>query len=553
MEQEPLDLISGVGKASNVVTAQSSKARMNSNKKIIAMDGNDALLTYLTDMEYFAAYAENISYINRIFSNQYISSSIENIYGKTAKELIDVSLKKIANRGARTSTTDKFVNSFNTAFIIARLALSPVIYIKQLTSTFTYMNDIGGLKWLEYASKNKAQQAKVWKEVRDNSIYMQDRKYDSIMKNIESYSEDAMKSFVPKPAKEWILKAMMYHIKVGDRTAIMLGGLPVYSYHKAQFKKENPKATEQQAIDYAVKRFERATKRTQQSSDLQDKDVFQTGDAIIRGLNMFLTTPKQYLRKEIQSIMRNLSKKISKLDKTAGKGTLMENVRTFIMYHIAMPVLFQYISSGLPGLLTDFDDEDEADLFRAGIVGNLNALFIIGEFINMGADLATGKPWAGTGTKSVGLLQTAQQITTKAKIAIQTKDPVKKAEKMKNFYLELFTMGGVPGPTLNKLYENYSTLGEGGDISKDILKILGYSNYVIEGGAKTSSPDPVREFRKELLEGTGYTSETKLKKEDPAAWRKTFGKANNIIKMEKLKREAAKEKRKAAREERKNQ
>ena len=551
VEQEPLDLISGVGKASNVVTAQSSKARMNSNKKIIAMDGNDALLTYLTDMEYFAAYAENISYINRIFSNQYISYSIENIYGKTTKELIDVSLKKIANRGARTSTTDKFVNSFNTAFILARLALSPVIYIKQLISTFTYMNDIGGLKWLEYASKNKAQQAKVWKEVRDNSIYMQDRKYDSIMKNIESYSEDAMRSFVPKPAKEWILKAMMYHIKVGDRTAIMLGGLPVYSYHKAQFKKKNPKATEQQAIDYAVKRFERATKRTQQSSDLQDKDVFQTGDAIMRGLNMFLTTPKQYLRKEIQSI-RNLSKKISKLDKTAGKGTLMENVRTFIMYHIAMPVLFQYITSGLPGLLTDFDDEDEADLFRAGIVGNLNALFIIGEFINMGADLATGKPWAGTGTKSVGLLQTAQQITTKAKIAIQTKDPVKKAEKMKNFYLELFTMGGVPGPTLNKLYENYSTLGEGGDISKDILKILGYSNYVIEGGAKTSSPDPVREFRKELLEGTGYTSETKLKKEDPAVWRKTFGKAKNIIKMKKLKREAAKEKRKAAREERKN-
>jgi len=543
VEQEPLDLISGVGKVSNVVTAQSSKARMNSNKKIIAMDGNDALLTYLTDMEYFAAYAENISYINRIFSNQYISSSIENIYGKTTKELIDVSLKKIANRGARTSTTDKFVNSFNTAFILARLALSPVIYIKQLTSTFTYMNDIGGLKWLEYASKNKAQQAKVWKEVRDNSIYMQDRKYDSIMKNIESYSEDAMRSFVPKPAKEWILKAMMYHIKVGDRTAIMLGGLPVYSYHKAQFKKKNPKATEQQAIDYAVKRFERATKRTQQSSDLQDKDVFQTGDAIARGLNMFLTTPKQYLRKEIQSI-RNLSKKISKLDKTAGKGTLMENVRTFIMYHIAMPVLFQYISSGLPGLLTDFDDEDEADLFRAGIVGNLNALFILGEFINMGADLATDKPWAGTGTKSVGLLQTAQQITTKAKIAIQTKDPVKKAEKMKDFYLELFTMGGVPGPTLNKLYENYSTLGEGGDISKDILKILGYSNYVIEGGAKTSSSDPVREFRKELLEGTGYTSETKLKEEDPAAWRKTFGKAKNIIKMEKLKRKAAREERK---------
>ena len=92
-----------------------------------------------------------------------------------------------------------------------------------------------------------------------------------------------------------------------------------------------------------------------------------------------------------------------------------------------------------------------------------------------------------------------------------------------------------------------------GDVRKYVLDEVVYPDLRT---GKTSSSRPkakeIKELRDKLLEGTGYTSETKLKKEDPAAWRKTFGKAKNIIKMKKLKREAAKEKRKAAREERKN-
>ena len=65
----------------------------------------------------------------------------------------------------------------------------------------------------------------------------------------------------------------------------------------------------------------------------------QTADPIIRAMNMFLTTPKQYLRKEIQAV-RNLYRKVKAQDPKAGKGTVMENIRTFFMYHFAMPVLF---------------------------------------------------------------------------------------------------------------------------------------------------------------------------------------------------------------------
>jgi len=183
-------------------------------------------------------------------------------------------------------------------------------------------------------------------------------------------------------------------IKYGDRTAIMLGGLPNYSYYKTQYKEANPTATEQEAIDYAIIKFEKDTKRTQQSQDLQDKDIYQNANPLSRSLNMFLTTPKQYLRKEIIAI-RNLYRKISQMDAKAGKGTIGQNLRTFAMYHIMMPVIFQYVTLGLPGLLRDFRDEDDDDLIRAAVIGNLNGLFIVGQLIQYIADNIQNKPWAG--------------------------------------------------------------------------------------------------------------------------------------------------------------
>jgi len=47
------------------------------------------------------------------------------------------------------------------------------------------------------------------------------------------------------------------------------------------------------------------------------------------------------------------------------------------MYHFAMPMLFQYVAMGLPGILRDRREGDEEDLARAAIIGNLNAFLLI--------------------------------------------------------------------------------------------------------------------------------------------------------------------------------
>ena len=480
---EELDLLGDKSVFRTSVGSASTKSRVNSKLPIQKMDGTDALISYVNDMEYFAAYAETIRDINKLFTNPYLKAAIKNLHGDKTFTYIQQAIQKIANKGVRSEAYASFINGMNTVFILSRLGLSPVIMIKQLTSIFTYANDIGIRNWIKYSYKNLSELKSLWGEVRDNSVYMQDRKNNSILRQIESYSETGMKSFVPTPAKDFVVNFLMWTTKFGDRMAIMLGGLANYSYYKEQALAQGK--TEKQAIDIAIIKFEKDTKRTQQSADLQDKDLYQTANPVVRSLNMFLTTPKQYLRKEIQAV-RGLSSKIAARDLKAGKGTLKENLRTLAMYHIFMPVIFQYISMGLPGLLRGWRDDDDDDLKRAAIIGNINALFILGEMVTMAGDFFTGKPWAGQ-TKSLGALTVAQSLTQKALKAAKTKDPAKRADAWQDFQLELMTIVGVPGAQLKKFVQNYSKVLDSKDMGESILRLLNFSNYQISGREKKQS------------------------------------------------------------------
>ena len=486
-KDNPLNLI-GRGAIGNTgVGSNSSKSRVRNTNIIERVDITDSLDSYLNDMEHFAAYSETINDMHRFFENKNIKSAIESIHGERINELISKMIEKIAEDGGKRNFADKFVNGLNSTFVVSRLALSPVIMIKQLTSLFTYANDIGIKNWMKYSFKNTSEIAKIWKEVRDNSVYMQDRKNDSILNTIETYRKGSdskkiadlkEKIGLTKEVSDFTIDFMMWTTKFGDRTAIMLGGLPNYSYYKAEFKKKNPKATEQEAIDHAIIKFERDTKRTQQSSDLQDKDIFQTGP--LRFLNMFLTTPKQYMRKEIQAV-RSLSRKLKAWDKTAGKGSVYENARTLIMYHAVLPVLFQFISLGLPGVLRPLKDDDENDLIRSLLIGNLNSLFIFGQFVETIGDYMTVKPYAGKGAKTVGILTILNDIAREFDRANKLTSKKKKAEAYKKAYLSLTTLTGLPAPTINRFIENYSEIGKDGDIGKDIARILNFSDYAKDG------------------------------------------------------------------------
>ena len=486
VEESELDVLSALGQSSmykQSVRATGNMSRVGSQKPIIAIDMMNVLNTYVNQMEYFSAYQGVVKDMGRFFQNKYTKSAIIDIHGSDIYNLVRSIIEKIAARGSQQNSFGaKAVNSLNSAFVLSRLALSPVIMVKQLTSLFTYIDNIGITNWLLYSAKNKLEQRKIWKEVSENSVYLKDRQRQSIFAIIESYSEEKMKEFVPQPTKQWLINFAMWTTKSGDRNAILLGGLPNYSYYKAKALKNGK--TEEQAIKEAIVLFERDTKRTQQSQDIQDKDFFQTSDPITRALNMFLTTPKQYLRKEIIAT-RNLYRAM----KGEGyKGTILENVRSLILYHGFMPLFFQYVTMGLPGILRDRRDDDDVDYIRAMVLGNLNALFVVGQLAEMAVDLFANKPWAGEGSKSLGILEMGGSVAKKLGDAFNTKDPEKKREKFTEGFLEIASMrGGIPFLTMKKYYENIESLPESNDPGQVILKLMNYSKFVQEGKPKKKS------------------------------------------------------------------
>ena len=485
VESQGLDLLGRKESFNTQVGAASTKVRIKNAKPIQPMDMMGAMVTYTTDMEWFAAMGPTIRDIDKLFSNPLMRNAIENVAGESTMRLIDHHMKNIAARGVNTERGQDLVNAMNNMFATTRLGFSPNIAIKQLTSIPTYALDIGAGNYAYHAAKNKTEFLKVFNEIRNNSVYLQDRVSTDIRQVTESYSGKQDIDFVPKSASSWFMNTMMGFIKAGDITAIYLGGMPNYSFYKAEYMKANPNATEQQAIDHAIVKFEADTKSTQQSMDLQDKDFYQTSGAFARSFNLFKTSQKQYLRKEFSGL-RNMRRGLRDGDmKQAGKG-----FAKFVTFHAMMPVLFQFIASGLPGLMSDWDEEDGEDILRAAIIGNFNSLFIAGDILQGISDNIQEKAYADR-DKTLPVFSVFGEIGRQYRKYATLKDPEKKQEafmKMMTRIGELATAGKIPMYNLRRMFMNLQKAGEAKDEREVALRLLNYSDYVIEGG---ESEEPI--------------------------------------------------------------
>ena len=484
---KPLDLLGNDSIYQTSVSPAQIKKRTDNKNNILPIDINNALLSYVQDMEYFAAYAEPMRDINKMFNNPNTSQFITNTYGKNVQELIQNQIEKISGKGTQNYKRAAIINYLNNSFIYAKIALSPVVFVKQLTSIFTYANDIGYVNWIRYggsaALKTPLAMGKTWREITENSVYLKDRARGANIKRAIGNYYDSKNQLLGNDFLRASQQALLFTTKAGDKLAIMLGGMPNYLYYKDQYRKKNPKATEQEVIDYAIKRFEKDTKQTQQSSDLQDRDYYQTSDGFMRAMNMFLTTPKQYLRKEIIAL-RNLRRLMSG---KAARGTAFENARQFFTYHFVMPMLFQWVASGFP-LGDDWDEEDSSDMIRAAILGNLNGVFVLGDILGSFADFAQGKPWAADLNSIPLFIQVADVVKASQKLVQKINAKDRSPRKVREARLEFFgAMGGLFGLPVDQILKaknNINKLKREKDVKKMLLRILNYSDYVIEGPEK---------------------------------------------------------------------
>ena len=472
---EEFDLLDQSNRYRAAVGASSTKARQNNSNPIdINIDGDSGLMTYVRDMEYWNAYAETVRDISSILEQQDVKLYMQNLYSADIHELYKKHIQLIARQGVATGFATKFINTMTTPFIVARLGALPTIGIKQVTSAIAFSADIGPANWTTYLAKAAPNFPSLWKEITSNSTYIKDRYNTSIKETIAVYGKsNEMAKLVDtriKDKQEAATRTLMYFIRNGDKGGIM-GGLPNYLYYKETFQKNNPKATEQQAIDHAIKRFEKDTKKAQQSSDIQDRDLLQL-DGNARYLNMFQTSQRQYLRKVAQGL-----NKVVKAAKVKDRKAMRKGAYTFLMYHSILPILYQWVGGGMAGLLRtgDWDDErDSWDLLRAALIGNINSLFVVGQIIDALADAAQNK-WYASEFSSLPVLEALKGPIDELRKA-------KTAEDFVDVLIELIRAAGVPVRSIEIYMDNIEAIIEGKveDTGEFIGRVLGFNEKALK-------------------------------------------------------------------------
>lgn len=502
----------------------STKIRVKNNNEISQMDGNYAMGAYIEEMERFRAYQESVRDISKLFADKKIRTVIEEQYGKGFLKLFDDMLKIYLTGNRGEVFRSRLISASSRAFVFAKLGANFSLISKQLTSIPTYANDIGWRNWSKQvgvAFSSPKETKRIAMEIYNNSTLLQDRYKGDFVSVVDIYSKSkdpvvslgASKDYYLRKMTDFVLKNGMMYTKAGDAAAIFMGGLPNYTYYKSEFKKKNPNATEQQAIDYAIKKFEKDTQGTQQSGDIQSKDYWQTRGDLVKSMIMFQTSPRQYWRKSMsgwrqlyrkmaamgegaKSEISTLKEKIKSGDmsvqelkeskerlkslmasaKSAGKGTVWENLRTVITYRFMMPMLYNYVAMGFPPLW-DLDEEEEEQLIASGVMGNLSILFAIGSIANGISNFIQDKPWASN-MPMPALFSMASETIKDFEKARRVKDPIKK-EQYHNEAIMSLIGNFIPTSNLDKSFGNWYRTATG-DQDFNWRKIAAYSDYIAD-------------------------------------------------------------------------
>ncbi len=479
--------------------------RTKNDKALDYSGGNlEAMDTYTKDMSRFIGMEKHLRDVQKIFTNNKTNAkqAIIEQHGQAVYSALDGMLKDLqAGRHLKADdkTWDQIARGIRRRAIGTSLGANLTLFPKQLTSTLAYMGEEGvnmGEWNIEFARMLKdfgtaLPSTKARKRlVEDLEAIMNhpdiidryDKGFDrdmallAINKYNDIYSGKNKFNFISKglsKGKQWennILNMLMLPTIFGDRAAIVLGGLPVY---RMEYKNQKKKGkSDAEAKEIALKKFRDTTLSSQQSSNIQDLSAPQRGNALAKLFTMYKTSPMQYFRKNAIAYTNIIR------DAKRGKAPNTSDLKRILVYRVLLPQLFQIATQA------GFDPEDEDDiagLYRALILGNFNALPIIGDLAVWGYDKIIGG--ANFDFDISPVLSRVERSVKK-----MSKDPDKYLEVGSEEFLEMMfalssLMTAIPFQNLKE--KGYDTLqdfssGEEMEWTKAVQKGLGYSDYVLD-------------------------------------------------------------------------
>lgn len=334
------------------VNARSLKSRV---KTVLPLENTSDVVElekHISEMGHFIVWAEKVRDMLDVFNDPRFAQAVKENYGSSEYGLMNNFLQDFARHGIDNAKRMAFWDQWRVRTTQTALALRPVMFIKQLASTPAYLSSMSVKEFTfgvwDFFSNPKTMMDKV-AILKEHPFF----KYraDNIDRDLKSAMQtDAYKNWRKNPS---FVNRLMLNVELGDQAAIAIGGWAVYKKALKDGK------THEQALE----EFARVSNETQQSGDLSEQSMFQRAGSLAKLFTMFMTSPNQYLRKEVMAL-RNLH---------AGRISAKEAAKTIAIYHFLLPMLFQWVS--------DFGQFKPKEQLRAALMGSLNGLFVVGDLL----------------------------------------------------------------------------------------------------------------------------------------------------------------------------
>lgn len=340
----------------------STISRVNNENPLSLIGSMSAMQRHIAEMSHFVAWAEKVREMRSIFFSDEVQKTIVENYGKGTAQIINGFIDDFTANGSykahRAGAMGDFMDAWRVKFTRAKTGLRPSISVKQLTGFLAFSETVPAKDFAAGLVKFWADPVKNMKTLTESDFLK--TRWESIDRDIaDALKSDSYKAFRKDPS---FWNALMLNVQLGDKAAIVMGGWPLYNHLRSKGISH----------EEALREFSKIANRTQQSGDLAELSEFQRGGPLAKLFTMFMSSPNQYLRREMFAVRNMMSGRIS----TA------QAAKTIALYHFVMPMFFQMVAD------LGFKPKHQA---RAAIMGSMNGIFIVSDFVEAMINKAFGE------------------------------------------------------------------------------------------------------------------------------------------------------------------
>ena len=365
--KETVDILGDFAQQSSIPSALKERSK----GRVIPKPANamEKFNRHIAEAEYISNLGVPYMEMKRVFKSRRVKSAIqqhfgEGVYNTLLQDIDTVSLrKKIEMIDAVSQTMNKVLSNF----VLAKIAIAPSVFFKQLVSTTNYTEQMDTGKWLAGFMEGIAHPKQTWDYMMQHVDYLKSR--------LAGGHNEALIMALAEKKSDW-RNALSIMTRYGDMAAIVFGGYP--------YLKSMVEAGDAQAVD----KFMFATLRSQQSGTKSSLSPFQQSTSAWRVFLAFKNTPTQYMRKIVDAFVMKQNGDIS---------TTQFN-KTVFNYAVVQPAILALVSFGYyaawAGIRGDDRDDDDnlfLDILTEMIINPISAIPILSDVAGAAVSAAKGE------------------------------------------------------------------------------------------------------------------------------------------------------------------